>query len=118
MTIYQGWKVVPDAENVQAYPPGAHPPKTPLIKTVTALAVTGQYKSGWWNRGTRWYGVERAVIGPDLRMHVTGFPNGFEEMMAWEDTPLDIARTLEPQRKFSLSGIRKRSGRKSRRKTR
>lgn len=35
-------------------------------------------------RGSRWYGCRDAHINSELRMVVTGFEAGFEEMSAWE----------------------------------
>lgn len=49
-------------ERVIAHPPNRHP-GSPIRDDLTAVeCVTG--------RGSRWFGTERAWIGPDLRMHM------------------------------------------------
>ena len=64
---------------VIAHPPGTHPEKCPLVKTCTAVQVVN-------DRGnSRWYGVEKAWIGSDLRFRISGFSPKFEELQKWED---------------------------------
>ena len=61
----------------EAFPPGLHPDRCPLIAGCVAVRVTLN------NGAQRWYGVERAWIDSYLRMAVQGFDARFEEMARW-----------------------------------
>lgn len=50
----------------QAYPPGQHPPFTPIVPHMTALRmINDRGESSWW-------GVDEAKINAQLRMIVRG----------------------------------------------
>lgn len=72
---FKGMRPVVRAE---AFPPGLHPDKCPLVKDCTAVRLTTDTGE------VRWYGVERSWIDSHLRMVVNGFPAGFEEMQRWK----------------------------------
>lgn len=72
------WKVVPETIGifrngvfnpnapvlrVVAHPPGQHPKGAPVVSNLTALEIITE-------SGSRWYGVQRAVISSRLRMMV------------------------------------------------
>lgn len=62
---------------VRAHPPGQHPPGCPLVESCTAVELVTA-------RGSRWWGFERAWIGSDLRMYVSGFDPRNEIVNAWD----------------------------------
>jgi hypothetical protein len=62
------------------HPAGQHPSGSPLRKDIKALELRTEL-------GSRWYGIEDGWINSELRMVVSGFPAGFEEMRAWEKVP-------------------------------
>lgn len=66
-----------------AYPPNAHPEKCPLISDCVALELVTDIGV------SRWYGCQHAEINSELRMVVTGFNAGFEEMAAWPKATKD-----------------------------
>lgn len=87
MTIRNGSRPV---VSYTSYPPGAHPPGTPITPTVTALAMLT-------DRGeTGWVGVDEAVINAELRMIVRGgYINPRNELArSWRKVP----RKLVPPR--------------------
>ncbi len=63
-----------------AHPPSDDRPGCPLVPTVTALECVT-------DKGSRWYGCERAYINSELRMVVVGFPAAFEAVRAWDVVP-------------------------------
>jgi hypothetical protein len=67
-----------------AYPPGQHPARCPIVDTMTAVAMETPVS-------TRWYGFERAAIGPDLRMHVlvSGIQTRDEVVACWDEPEPD-----------------------------
>lgn len=62
-------RLFPDGYKIIAHPPGDHP-DSPIVNSYTAVEVlnSSPIRPG----GSRWYGVDRAWIGSDLRMHGEG----------------------------------------------
>lgn len=53
---------------VEAFPPGQHPARTPIVASMTAVRITTP-------AGVRWLGCARAYIDSNLRMAVEGACN-------------------------------------------
>lgn len=70
-----GYAVLPVVRSV-AYPPGTAPKDAPISASLTVVEVRTAH-------GVRWFGFQRAWLGSDLRMHVDGYPAGFEEVAKW-----------------------------------
>jgi hypothetical protein len=66
--------------SVRFYPPGQHPPRTPIVKDVGALELVTPY-------GSRWYGFDRGYINAQLRMVVEGFDKRDEVRSRWAVVP-------------------------------
>lgn len=74
---------------VNAYPPGQHPPGTPLLSDVTAVELVTPY-------GRRWRGVQEAQILSSLRMAVrlSRAQSKDETLRGWEDVPEEFRAEL------------------------
>lgn len=68
------------------YPPGQHPPRTPIVPTVGALELVTPY-------GSRWYGFDRGYINSQLRMVVQGFDRRDEVRRKWPVVPVKFRLT-------------------------
>jgi hypothetical protein len=61
----------------RVFPPNAHPDGCPIGPSYTALECVTE-------RGSRWFGFERAYINSELRMVVSGFSALDEVRSKWE----------------------------------
>jgi hypothetical protein len=75
-----GRGVVP-VTGTRFYPPGQHPPKSPIVPTMGALELVTPY-------GSRWYGFDRGYINSQLRMVVEGFNKRDEVRSKWPVVPV------------------------------
>jgi hypothetical protein len=64
---------------VEAFPPNKHPAKSCIRADCTLVLLTAV------NGESRQYGFEKAWIDSHLRMRVSGYNPGFEEVAHWED---------------------------------
>lgn len=75
MTIHLGMDAV---KRVTGYPPGQHPDKCPIIKTVSVIKVETV------RGGMRWYDCDSFRINAELRMVITGTNSRDTVRMRWE----------------------------------
>jgi hypothetical protein len=94
------WKILPDEGlTVIIYPPGNHPPHTPIVDSMYAVSYgTNPFATNRHGKHMpRWLGCEDAFIGSDLQVHVTVNP-GDEVRMTWKASEESIGIELDGHR--------------------
>jgi hypothetical protein len=75
-TILRNGFVLPVLRTI-AHPPGKHPKGCPILSYLVAVEVVTE-------KGSRWFGFEKAWIDSNLRMAVSGFNARDEVRRRWE----------------------------------